>query len=363
MHKRIIAALKLILIQADFKTAVKKFEETCEPVDAPTIKGYINKFKQLRDSHRISQVEQKDINYWAKKGFPAFKEFIDSTSKTKSKNKLKKDIHKVGQQIPGANLIAENESWLVYEILKYQAAQLLGSRNWCIVREEHHWEDYTKGDPCYNFYFVLAKDRPEDEYYKIAVCKRQDGDDTCFDFNDKEKDWTTVREELGNIPEFDMETPEEHCDNCHEVKRDCTCCRLCGASDEDCGCCPNCKQREGRCTCCPECGNEDKYSCGCYCRNCDELINDCNCCPLCEDNDKDTCGCCLECESDDKTKCGCWCPECDALIKNNYKDCTCDRCDDCEHLINGPKSDNCDCERCDDCEKLVDDYTCEEKTE
>jgi hypothetical protein len=361
MHTKIITALKKILVQADFKSAEKKFLETAIPEYAPMIKDYLNKFKKLRDSHKIHQTQNKDIDFWAKKGFSEFKVFVDQTSNIKSKSKVKKDIHKVAQKIPGAHLVAENEHWLIYEILAYKAAKLLGSRNWCIVREEKHWEDYTSGYPTSAFYFVLAKDRPDDEWNKIAVTINSDGDESCFNNLDTENDWDAVKKDLGNIPDFKLVEPDALCEGCKHSKDECTCCSICGGDKEDCNCCYQCESTEDHCTCCYECGSSDKSRCGCWCNNCNELVDDCNCCSYCDSENKDKCGCCQECGDGDKTKCGCWCPECDALIRNNYRDCKCDRCSDCDKLMDGPPSDNCECERCKECKKLVEECTCEKK--
>jgi len=345
---QIIAALYKIVIEADFKAVEKKFLATPN-IDKQEIQDYLKKFKHLRDQHRITNTDKKNIDYWGKQDFSLFKDFVDSLSSEKSKRNIKKSIHKEAVNVPGAGLVAENKDWLVYQVDDYDAAKILGSRNWCVVRDYEHWMDYTSGDPTSRFYFILAKDRPEDEWHKIAIEVYSNGGVSIWDALDKEhhvpysktsKTETLLNELNGtyelNIPEFTIHAPKEVCEKCREEKDyHCLCCSICGSENRNhCGCCQNCGNSEDYCTCCSECGSTDRSNCGCWCANCRKLKDDCYCCSECGSTYRSNCGCwcancsqlmddcecCSECHSTDQSNCGCWCPACGKLIG----DCICE---------------------------------------
>ena len=177
----VIAEMSPRSIEADFKSVEKKFTEQGESSD--DIKTYLDRFKKLRNEHRITDTKQRDIDYWGKKPFADFRHFVNKLSQEKSKRQTKKDIHKVAQNIKGAKLIAENEQWLMYNITSYEASEKLGSRNWCIVRDEHHWNDYSAKE---NFYFFLSLTLDkEDRFYKIALAIDAEGTKTYWDNLDR----------------------------------------------------------------------------------------------------------------------------------------------------------------------------------
>jgi hypothetical protein len=299
MQTKLISVLKRIVILADFKTVEKKFLNMTS--DKDEVQKYLKTFKQLRDQNRISDKSKKDIEYWGKKEFSQFKDFVDTLTATKSKRKQKKSVHKEAMNIEGARLVAENEDWLVYRILEYSACKLLGSRNWCIVRDFSTWEDYTEistqgaEDPNNYFYFILAKDRPEDEWYKIAVQATSEHEIIVWDALDKDRSWNqfiNATQDL-NIPRFRIEYPEEKCRSCGNEVPECTCCDICGSDVRDCGCCGDCENTAEECTCCPVCGDTDRDFCEC-CQQCESKSRNCTCCKECG-NTKDECTCCSDC--------------------------------------------------------------------
>lgn len=316
----IIPALKKV-IEADFKTVEKKFlvQLGDTPENRELVQNYLKRFKQLRDQNRIQMQVNRDIETWGKKGFNAFKELVDDISERKSKSQMKKTIHKEAHDIDGADLVAENDDWIVYKINDYEACKLLGSRNWCIVRDESTFENYTKEDELSNFYFILAKDRPEDEWHKIAL--QVDSEDvTYWDALDKSHSHYRLPEEVKEtIPKFTVEYPPKICG-------------ICGGDPESCYCCNSCENTQDNCTCCPVCDSTNRHECGC-CTNCESTADDCNCCNICGDTNKDECGCCQGCEKRE-SRCNC-CSECGDYNKDT---CGC-WCDECEHLL-----DDCTCE-------------------
>lgn len=164
-------------VLADFKTVEKKFKD--QDVSAEDIKTYFDRFKKLRDEHRITDTQQKDIDYWGKKPFDDLRHFINQLSQETSKRQTKKNIHKEVQKIKGTKLIAENDQWVVYKVDSYEASEKLGSRNWCIVREQQHWLSYAANYIFY--YFISLTLDKEDRYYKIALGVDKEGKETYWD--------------------------------------------------------------------------------------------------------------------------------------------------------------------------------------
>ena len=60
------------VVEADFKTAKKKFEEAGTPTEQ--IKEYFDQFKALKS--RIKEDTDRDIDRWAKQGWEKFKSFV-----------------------------------------------------------------------------------------------------------------------------------------------------------------------------------------------------------------------------------------------------------------------------------------------
>jgi len=160
------------IVEADFKTAKKKFSlESSEDV----VDEYLSTFKTLRDKN---QIKDKDIDVWAKKGWEKFKAFVDSFKYKKTKTSTKTD-----KKAQGADLVAENEDWVVYKILTKDACILYGSNTkWCITeKDKNHFEEYSEVT---DFYFIISKTLPKtDKWAKIAY---QSSSGTYWDAEDVE---------------------------------------------------------------------------------------------------------------------------------------------------------------------------------
>jgi len=158
---KILAALRKILIQADYKTVFKKFVD--QGNDEETVKQYLTEFKELRDKKDLG--EFKDIDLWGKKSFEEFKEFVKKSKLEKSKTEEKKI-----EKSEGAALVHQNNDWSVYRIFTHKAARRYGAgTKWCITEEDGtRWREYTKYSV---FYFLISdsRDSEEDPFYKIAV--------------------------------------------------------------------------------------------------------------------------------------------------------------------------------------------------
>ena len=324
--KKIIAALRKV-IEADFKTAKQKFiAEKLGALTEDVVEHWFKEFKELKSRNKIKKPEERNIDYWVKKGWNPFIEFIEELQKIPTKTELKKQPWKMS--LSGAPKVAENEKWVVYRVSDHEDAEKLGTKNWCVVRQESYWDDFYAGgresypeQPC-NFYFALSKTRSyevlevtsnkivyRDPYHRIAIQVPSRGDITFWDAHDNDQEGSPEDDE-GNslgLPSIEFSTPNMcdtcHkrdcggcCSNCENEYDDCTCCSICDGTDrENCGCCSQCENTQDECTCCPICGDSDRDSCGC-CQNCEETQNRCNCCPICESTNQNTCGCCQDCE-------------------------------------------------------------------
>jgi len=163
------------IVEADFKSAKKKFSlESSEDV----VDEYLSTFKTLRDKNQIKELKDKDIDVWAKKGWEEFKAFVDSFKDKKTKTSTKTD-----KKAQGAELVAENEDWVVYKILTKDACILYGSNTkWCITeKDKNHFEKYSEVT---DFYFIISKTLPKtDKWAKIAY---QSSSGTYWDAEDVE---------------------------------------------------------------------------------------------------------------------------------------------------------------------------------
>jgi len=184
------------LIEADFKTVKEKFLKQDRATDE--VDDYIDRFKKLRDQNRIQKNEEKDIDYWGKKDFDDFAEFIDELEGTPSKTQIRKAPWKMATP-EGSEKVGENSNWIVYKVITFEAAEKLGTPNWCISRSKSHWDSLNKKS---SFYFLLSKTRSynikttkpdghivyEDNWHRIALGIHNKGEKTYWDADDKSHD-------------------------------------------------------------------------------------------------------------------------------------------------------------------------------
>ena len=128
----------------------------------------------------------KDISYWVKQYKDADEEgkqdVINRLGDTISEYEGKKTrSQKAREASEGADLIFEDDNWLVYHITSYKAAAKYGSHTcWCITgRYQGHedrgeyWFNHYLEDQYDGYYFFIKKGNDEEKY---CVCPRQDGD-------------------------------------------------------------------------------------------------------------------------------------------------------------------------------------------
>ena len=195
------------LVTADFKTVKKKFA-TDQNIEVDLVDTYLDEFKELRDRNKITKIEEKNIDFWGKKSWEDFKKFVDKTKEEKSATEEKKL-----KKIAGAELMAENEGWYVYQITTHEACMLYGSgTKWCITQPDgEHWKEYSLLN---NIYFIISKNLSKEDtiYYKIAVTVDTHGYDVFWDSLDNEHSSIPPELEIPSVrfTKFNLnEKPEE----------------------------------------------------------------------------------------------------------------------------------------------------------
>ena len=150
-YTKLITALYKIIV-ADFKAVEVKFLD--QGVDKSEIDDYFKDFKELKNRNKIDDPDERNIDFWGKKTWEEFKEFVSRLKLEKSRTEEKKL-----KKMEGAELAGENEYWYVYRILTHDAAKVYGANTrWCITQsEDNHWKQYSGKN---NIYFIIFK-KPE----------------------------------------------------------------------------------------------------------------------------------------------------------------------------------------------------------
>ena len=246
-------------VVSNFKTAKKSFLRWTrfpDTVNPNTMDEYIEEFKKSKDSGKIKSIELKNIDYWAKQGWPEFKDFVDTLKKSLTETQKKKTPWK--DKVKGGIKTAENEDWVIYKVVEYAFLKKYGSRNICIVRKEDMFSDYHDGGPerenreegpPSNFYLALSKTKSSNinelQHYNVDyadplhnIVIEAVGDKTLWYWTADGK--VTSSEQiktldLPNFPKFKADFPE-YCNKCFYRKGACECCDKCHNPDWECTC-------------------------------------------------------------------------------------------------------------------------------
>lgn len=191
----------------DFKTSAKRFQD--QGADQAEIDTYFTNFKQLKP--RIPEADKRDIDRWA--SWEEFKAFIDELKSGKSKTQLKKlGQEYVGEDIPGAKLVAEDAYWWVFKITSFEAARKIGSKTqWCIIANETHWKHFVLQNQNQFFFYISKRLKPSVKWFKIAAQVEPDGEITYWDAEDKSHDSgsSTIPFKIPPIPESEIDEVED----------------------------------------------------------------------------------------------------------------------------------------------------------
>lgn len=195
MQHHFVMALCAVLVEADFKTAKKKFLDL--GVEEEQINVTFEAFKEAKTKNKIRNNDEKNIDFWAKKPWDDFFQFVKKVSDTKTKTEEVKTKANDGAEVRG-----EDDNWIIYKILTADACVFYGTNKWCIAKENsHHYDSYNKNN---DFYFIISKNRDKsDKWHKIALqVANFTNKKTYWDANDKSNN--TVPDEL-DIPDFKID--------------------------------------------------------------------------------------------------------------------------------------------------------------
>jgi hypothetical protein len=188
-------ALRKLLVESDFKTSKEKFLQ--QGVEEQEITITFDSFKEAASKNKIKNIDEKNIDWWAKKPWAEFKRFIEDLSETKTKGEEIKT-----KANDGAELRAEDDNWVVYKILTQDACIFYGTNKWCISKEGSiHYDSYSKQN---DFYFLLSKNRgKDDKWNKVALQVNPiTGKKTYWDAKDTSH--SSVPADL-NLPDFKID--------------------------------------------------------------------------------------------------------------------------------------------------------------
>ena len=143
--------------------------------------------------HRFKTPEN-DLYYWIKnKTVGELEIAVSALENSKSNTAVKKELAQ-----GGAKLVGENESWMVYHITSYEAAQVYGrDTKWCItgINDEGdlYWKDYhdVRG---VEFYFYISKQnytsRGNNSKYALAIWPKK----KAYEIYDQQDNLVTIRQ-------------------------------------------------------------------------------------------------------------------------------------------------------------------------
>ena len=171
-------------IDEDFKTTASKF--VASGVDKDQVDVYIKKFRELSNKQKLAG-DEKNIDFWSKKAFSEFSDFVDkketevadvANKKAEKKNPGKsEDITTPEQRSAGWNIIIP---------LDKTASCYQGNKDsmsdWCVSKREHEYFNKYFYDDNSNLIFCL-----NDKKEKWAIEIKADGSTIIFyDIKDNE---------------------------------------------------------------------------------------------------------------------------------------------------------------------------------
>ena len=129
------------LIVEGYKEAQQEFTVAANN-DAHLAKGLIDAYKALLNKNQIQNTEgnsERNIDYWRKQGFTAFKDFVVSKQSVPTSTEVKR------KKLPGkAITLREDDTWLIVIPLDKDASCFHGKNSdWCTTKtDQSHFENY-----------------------------------------------------------------------------------------------------------------------------------------------------------------------------------------------------------------------------
>ena len=168
--KQLVEAISYLsnqLVLEDKKAFLKKFAN--EP-DVLEITDYFWNNVRSRANGKY-----KDIEYWYKRPFSEFRQFVNNFNMTSKKQQHAQDDIDIRFRIEneGATLLGRKDGYEIWHIEDYEAAKLLGRdykrrwAKWCISSDdpEFWFENYDRAE----FVFLIREEPQNDEFDKVAI--------------------------------------------------------------------------------------------------------------------------------------------------------------------------------------------------
>ena len=168
----------------------------------------LSRFKALKQNNRLSG-QESDFYYWIRKS----KEDLDGTIEeldkflSKLENKVSRNARsKIASE--GADVVYEDEDWIVLKINTYEAAVKYGAgTTWCITGRYHGAEDSGeyyfnsyKENHGWDYYFYIVKDGRDLEGRQEKYCLCYGGGDNWCVWNAEDDDLTSEGETVPGAP-------------------------------------------------------------------------------------------------------------------------------------------------------------------
>jgi hypothetical protein len=120
-----MTTLKISLAEG-YKEAQQAFVQSAELSD---VKQTLDKFRILVNKNQV-QGNERNIDWWARQGWPAFKDFVERKSKEFTASEIKKS-----RQVGNSINLAENDDWLILIPIDHAASCFHGKNtDWCITK-------------------------------------------------------------------------------------------------------------------------------------------------------------------------------------------------------------------------------------
>ena len=128
---------ELFYIVEGYREAQAEFTQAANN-DEQGIKDLIAAYKELVNKNQVQGAE-RNIDYWRKQGFPAFKNFVVSKQAVPTDTQVKR------QKLPGKAInLVDNDQWLIVVPLDKDASCFHGKKSdWCTTKPfQEYFEDY-----------------------------------------------------------------------------------------------------------------------------------------------------------------------------------------------------------------------------
>lgn len=156
-----------------YKEVTQKF---AQEVDPEQVSKAIAMYKDLVNRNQV-QGNERNIDWWGKQGWEAFRTFVNSKSQQKSQTQQKKR-----KATGNSHTLGEDDTWLIVVPLDKDASCFHGKgSDWCTTKPEHdYFEQYFRDAKVTLIYFLQKQTGKK---WAIAVYNDY-GDDEYFDIND-----------------------------------------------------------------------------------------------------------------------------------------------------------------------------------